>query len=78
MEHNAFGERYSPESKLDEAAAEYRALKEVDKEKGESYDDNLLFALFYAHKWDEVLQLCNSLPPSTTRHGVAAGDDCRA
>jgi hypothetical protein len=71
LEHNAFGERYSPESKLDEAAAEYRALKEVDKEKGESYDDNLLFALFYAHKWDEVLQLCNSLPPSATRHGVA-------
>jgi len=71
LEYDAFGERYSPESKLDEAAAEYRALKEVNQEKGESYDDNLLFDLLYAHKWDEVLQLCSSLPFSTNRHGIA-------
>jgi len=71
LEHDAVGERYSAEAKLDEAAAEYRALKEVNKEKGESYDDNLLYVLFYAHKWDEVLQLCGSLPSSATRHGVA-------
>ncbi len=71
LEHDALGERYSTESKLDEAAAEYRALKDVNKERGESYDDNLLFVLFYAHKWDEVLQLCNSLPSNATRHGVA-------
>ena len=71
LEHDAFGERYSPDSKLDEAAAEYRALKEVDKDRGETYDDNLLFALFYARKWDDVLRLCGSLPSNATRHGLA-------
>ncbi len=71
LEYDAFGERYSPDSKLDDAAAEYRALKELNKEKGEGYDDNLLFTLFYARKWDDVLQLCGSLPSSATRHGVA-------
>jgi len=71
LEHDDIGQRYSAESKLDEAAAEYRALKEINKEKGESYNDNLLFTLFYASKWDDVLQLCNSLPASATRHGIA-------
>jgi len=71
LEHDAFGERYSPDAKLEDAAAEYRALKDVNKEKGEGYDDNLLYVLFYARKWDEVLQLCGSLPSSGTRHSIA-------
>jgi tetratricopeptide (TPR) repeat protein len=71
LEHDAIGERYSAESKLDEAAAEYRALKQLNKEKGENYNDNLLYALFYARKWDDVLQLGNSLPASATRHAIA-------
>ena len=71
LEHDVRGERYSANSDLDGAAAEYRALKQVDKENGEQYDDNLLFVLFYKRKWDEVLQLCNSLPSSATRAGIA-------
>lgn len=71
LEHDAQGERYSANSDLDGAAAEYRALKQVDKENGEQYDDNLLFVLFYRRKWDDVLQLCNSLPSSATRSGIA-------
>jgi len=67
LEYDAHGERYSANSDLDGAAAEYHKLKEVSKEKGEEFDDNLLFALFYKRNWDEVLQLCNSLPSSTTR-----------
>ena len=71
LEHDAQGERYSPNADLDGAAAEYRKLKEVNKDKGEEYNDNLLFALFYNKKWEEVLQLSNSLPASTTRSALA-------
>jgi len=71
LEYDDFGERYSPQAKLDAAAAEYRALKEVNQEKGDSYNDNLLFDLLYTHKWDEVLQLCSSLPSSGNRNGIA-------
>ncbi len=71
LEHDSIGERYSPESRLDEAVAEYRALKQLDKEKGEKYDDNLLFALCYEHKWDDVLTLSDSLPSSATRESIA-------
>lgn len=71
LEYDDMGERYSRESKLDEAAAEYRALKQSNKEKGDSYNDNLLYALLYSRKWDDVLQLCNSLPATTTRHSLA-------
>jgi len=70
LEFDANGERYSSKSNLDEAATEYRALKKIDKEHGEQYDDNLLFVLFYQRKWDEVLQLCNSLPSNATRTAI--------
>jgi tetratricopeptide (TPR) repeat protein len=71
LEHDAFGERYTAESKLEDAAAEYRTLMQLDKEKGDGYNDNLLFTLSYARKWDEVLKLCDSLPSSQTRLGIA-------
>jgi|HubBroStandDraft_1064217.scaffolds.fasta_scaffold00030_14 predicted Zn-dependent protease len=71
LEHDDVGERYSAEAKLNDAAAEYQTLKQLNQEKGESYNDNLLYVLFYAHKWDDVLQLTNSLPASTIRHSIA-------
>lgn len=67
LEHDSFGERYSPAAKLDEALAEYRALKKANKEYGERWDDNELFALFYARKWDELVQMAATLPSSSTR-----------
>lgn len=70
LEHDAHGERYSASSDLDGAATQYLALKKVDKERGEQYDDNLLFALFYKRKWEDALQLCNSLSSSATRAGI--------
>ena len=71
LEHDAHGERYSASSDLEGASKEYRALLQLDKENGERYDDNLLFVLLYQRKWDEVLKLCDSLPSSTTRNGIA-------
>jgi tetratricopeptide (TPR) repeat protein/transglutaminase-like putative cysteine protease len=67
LEHDSFGERYSSASRLDEALAEYRALKTANKEHGERWDDNQLFVLFYARKWDELLQMAATLSSTSTR-----------
>ncbi len=71
LEHDAHGDRYSRNADLEGAAAEYRTLEQVDKEHAKEYEDNLLMVLFYQRKWEEVLQLCNSLPSSATRSGIA-------
>jgi tetratricopeptide (TPR) repeat protein len=67
LEHDSLGERYSSAAKLDEALAEYRALKSASKENGERWDDNQLFVLFYARKWDDLLQMAATLTSTSTR-----------
>jgi len=83
LEHDSFGDRYSAKAKLDEAIAQYRALKQADPNFGDRFDDNLLFALFYARKFDDLLHSVAALPPNSTRShlkiaAIAARDGSQA
>jgi transglutaminase-like putative cysteine protease/Flp pilus assembly protein TadD len=71
LEHDADGERYSPRAALNEAVAEYRALKQLDKGNGATYDDNLLYALFYAKQWKEVSEVYAGLASTPVRQSIA-------
>jgi len=71
LEHDADGERYSAHARLNEAVAEYRALKQLDKERGAQYDDNLLYALFFARQWKEVGEASAGLSSTPTRQSIA-------
>jgi tetratricopeptide (TPR) repeat protein/transglutaminase-like putative cysteine protease len=69
-EVNASGERYGPGTSLDDAASVLRKLVKLDSDKGEEYTNQLLYALFYSSRWNEVLQTAASLPSSSTREAI--------
>lgn len=55
LEHDEHAVRYGPRSRLDEAAAEYRVLR--DELGVTAYDHNLLVVLWRSGRWDEVAAL---------------------
>ena len=83
-EYDSDGARYASVAGLDSAIREYRALRQLDKDAGNRYEDNLLFAMLYAHQYKQLLSEMAPLPVSSTRdslgitavvatEGVAAG-----
>lgn len=73
-EYNDEGDRYAHGSSLADAIAEYRDLKAVDKDTAAQYEDNLLYALLYDHRYDELLTELATIQSNPTRDaiGVAA------
>lgn len=69
-EYDAQGERYTATAHLDDAVATLRALKEKDKETGDSYEDNLLYDLLYAGHYSDLLAELDKVQSSTTRRGM--------
>jgi tetratricopeptide (TPR) repeat protein len=70
-EYDAQGVRYAEDADLPAAIADYRALFKQDKPSADSDEDYLLFALFYARRFDELLKELEPLPGSELRHGFA-------
>jgi tetratricopeptide (TPR) repeat protein len=70
LEFDEHGQRYSAGADLDGAAAEYRALKQADKDRAARFDDNLLYVLLYRRKWEDALQMCDSLPSNANRTAI--------
>jgi len=73
-EYDASGTRYASVPGLINAIQEYRDLKKVDKTLGERYEDNLLFAMLYAHQYKELLAELSTQPGTPVRDsiGIAA------
>ena len=69
-EVNASGQRYGPGASLDAAVTNLRKLVKLNSDKGEEYTNQLLYALFYGSRWNEVLQTAASLPGSSTRESI--------
>jgi tetratricopeptide (TPR) repeat protein/transglutaminase-like putative cysteine protease len=65
------GERYAADAHLEDAIRDYRAVKQKDKSIGDQYDDNILFDLLYAGKYNELLKEIETLPSSATRQALA-------
>ena len=69
-EYDAHGTRYGSVPGIDHAITEYRNLKKQDKDAGDSYEDNLLYCLLYAHHYQELKTELAGLPASSVRNGL--------
>jgi transglutaminase-like putative cysteine protease/tetratricopeptide (TPR) repeat protein len=73
LEHDAYGVRYSPKSDLEEAISNYQlrhALLSEEDAKDDSYANNLLYALLYAHRYGELREALRKLPPGATQRAL--------
>jgi tetratricopeptide (TPR) repeat protein/transglutaminase-like putative cysteine protease len=70
LEYDAAGVRYAADAPLEEAAAKLRELKNLDEDYARSYDDNVVFDLWYAHDYKGVLDSVAALPANDTRKGL--------
>jgi len=70
LEYDADGTRYSENARLQDAVAVIRELKKLDEEYARTYDDNILYDLWYAHDYHGVLDYAATLPSSDVRKGL--------
>jgi len=70
LEYDADGIRYSESGHLQDAVTQMQALKKLDPEYARTYDDNVLYDLWYAHDFQGVLDLAATLPTSDVRKGL--------
>jgi len=56
------GERYADKGRLDQAIAEYKAL---DGKLGNGFENNILYALLHARRYDEVMQMAEKRDTQT-------------
>jgi tetratricopeptide (TPR) repeat protein len=70
LEYDADGTRYSEKAGLKDAVAEWRELKKLDEEYSRTYDDNVLYDLWYAHDPQGVIDYAATLPASNVRKGL--------
>ena len=70
-EYDADGNRYAPGAHLDEAIAEYKVIRQKDQATADQYEDNLLWDLFFAKHYKELLADLDTPPASTSRNGFA-------
>ena len=73
LEYDADGLRYAENAKLKDAVAEFRALKKLDEDYERSYEDNILYDLWYAHDYQGVLDYAVTLPSTDVRKGLTLG-----
>lgn len=71
LEYDAEGTRYSENAMLKEAVTEFRELKKLDEEYARTYDDNVLYDLWYAHDYQDVLDYAETLPATDVRKGLS-------
>jgi transglutaminase-like putative cysteine protease/predicted Zn-dependent protease len=68
LEYDTHGERYAPGARLDEAVAEYKALREELGRK--EMEENRLVALFHAERYREVVALAPDVEASPLRDSL--------
>jgi hypothetical protein len=71
LEYNHEGERYGVGAKLPQAIAQYRSLK-PEELTGIGLQNNLAFALFYAHQFAEAKKSAESVNPQINSIAVAS------
>ena len=70
LEYDPDGTRYGKNAPLKEAVAQLHELKKLDEEYSRSYDDNVLYDLWYAHDYRGVLDYVATLSTSDVRKGL--------
>jgi tetratricopeptide (TPR) repeat protein len=70
-EYDEQGNRYGQGAHLDQAIAEYKALRKKDKDAADRYENNLLWDLLFARQFKELLADLDGRPSSEARDGLA-------
>lgn len=70
LEYDADGIRYADPATLKEAVGVLSDLKKLDEDYERSYEDNILYDLWYAHDYKGVLNYAATLPSSEVRKGL--------
>jgi tetratricopeptide (TPR) repeat protein len=70
LEYDAKGTRYGEKAPLKDAVVVLRELKKMDEPYSRTYDDNILYDLWYAHDPQGVLDYAATLPASESRRGL--------
>ena len=73
LEVDPSGERYTAKAHLREAIAEFNELKKLDEGYFRTYQDNLLFDLWYLRDFKSVADMAAELPPTDIRRGFILG-----
>jgi transglutaminase-like putative cysteine protease/tetratricopeptide (TPR) repeat protein len=69
LEYDSEGTRYAEGAHLKEAVALFRELKKLDEDYMRTYEDNILYDLWYDHDYKGVLDDAAALPSSDVRKG---------
>jgi transglutaminase-like putative cysteine protease/Flp pilus assembly protein TadD len=67
LEYDTAGERYSAKASLKAAVDEFKELKKLDEEKGRTYDDFVLYDLWYSRDFTALDAALKSLPATDIR-----------
>ena len=70
LEYDAEGNRYSESAPLKDAVDQLLELKKLDEDYSRTYDDNILYNLWYARDYQRMLDLAKTLPTSDVRKGL--------
>jgi Flp pilus assembly protein TadD/transglutaminase-like putative cysteine protease len=69
LEYDSNGDRYTSNAHLKEAVSEFTDLKKMDEETGRTYDDFVLYDLWYAKDFKALEEALKALPATDTRRG---------
>jgi tetratricopeptide (TPR) repeat protein len=70
LEYDSDGVRYSERAHLKESVDLLRELKKMDEDYERTYEDNILYDLWYAHDYQAVLDYASTLPATQVRKGL--------
>ena len=67
LEHGPDGVRYTSKARLKDAVDEFQELRKLDEQAGRTYDDNVLYDLWYAGKYKELQDFIAGLASTDLR-----------
>ena len=69
LEYDSNGDRYTANAQLKSAISEFRDLKKLDEETGRTYDDFVVYDLWYAREFKALEEALQDLPATDIRRG---------
>jgi Flp pilus assembly protein TadD/transglutaminase-like putative cysteine protease len=69
LEYDSNGDRYIAKAQLKDAISEFKDLKKLDEAMGSTYDDFVLYDLWYAREFKALEEALQALPSTDTRRG---------
>ncbi len=74
LEYDANGDRYTAAARLKDAISEFRDLKKMDEATGRTYDDFVLYDLWYSEEFKALEDALKTLPATDTRRAFVVAE----